>query len=712
MVKVLDARTVNGYFWFFYGALSDVQYTLTVTDVTTGERRFYDNPAGNLCGLGDTRAFPLGGPASPLAAGGNGAMAGTDALFAWPSMRAPSMPAPPARHRSSRSRTTAAAGTCAADAQHLCLFDDRFRVSVTWHDQHNGGNGVGTAVPFVDRTGFFWFFNPANVELVVKVLDAQTVNGYFWVFYGALSDVEYTITVTDTESGFVRTYHNEPGQICGRGDTAAFPERRRKPRPSRRSTPAGGGAARRRRRGRSAPVECAAVSSPRRRVRLGRVASAGVGLFVLAAAVRVTGELWAASLGGAFPQWDAAKYGVAGVRLAAALREPDPAAFAGGVIRLSLWPLFPLIEAPVLLVLGDDYRRAEGVVAALFLLAALAAFWAGRWTLAATVPPPGGDDAPDGAGRAGGDGRFGAPLPELAGALTAACVLTSPAFHLFGTLVMLEVPGTLLMLVAAGAYLRSLAAGRGHGAGSAQGFRLACAAAAALFFLKHNYGLLWLAPLGLSELWRASGEEGPLRRAVRWARQRWLAIDPRRPWTWLLAAYFALLASMAVTGGWELRLGGSTLHLHGLGNPVYALFLLVLARHLAWPRRRRVLVDRLRRLGRGPASPRGGWPSPSPSGFWSRATSRTSSSSSRIALRGCPSGAWRTSPSTPALSSPTSLPTRRSGWRFCSSPPPPASLFAGWGRPGGRWPWPSGWGRRPSSSTLTRSPGSCFRWRH
>ena len=211
---------VNGYFWFFYGALSDVQYTLTVTDVTTGERRFYDNSPGNICGLGDTRAFPLGGPAARLAAGGDGAMAGTDALLPWPRVRAVNMPV---RSRSSRRRATAAAGTCAADDQHLCLLGDRFRVSVAWHDQHNGGDGVGTAVPFVDQTGFFWFFNPTNIELVVKVLDARNINGYFWVFYGALSDVEYTITVTDTQTGFTRTYHNEPGKICGRGDTAAFP---------------------------------------------------------------------------------------------------------------------------------------------------------------------------------------------------------------------------------------------------------------------------------------------------------------------------------------------------------------------------------------------------------------------------------------------------------------------------------------------------------
>jgi hypothetical protein len=42
------------------------------------------------------------------------------------------------------------------------------------------------------------------------------------VFYGALSDVAYTITVTDTATGTVRTYDNPAGQLASRADTAAF----------------------------------------------------------------------------------------------------------------------------------------------------------------------------------------------------------------------------------------------------------------------------------------------------------------------------------------------------------------------------------------------------------------------------------------------------------------------------------------------------------
>ena len=58
---MLDGRAVNGHHWVFYGALSNVEYTITVTDHETGEMRPYFNPLGVFGSLGDTEAF-FGGP--------------------------------------------------------------------------------------------------------------------------------------------------------------------------------------------------------------------------------------------------------------------------------------------------------------------------------------------------------------------------------------------------------------------------------------------------------------------------------------------------------------------------------------------------------------------------------------------------------------------------------------------------------------------------
>jgi hypothetical protein len=107
-------------------------------------------------------------------------------------------------------------------ARRLRLLGNRFRVEVSWRD-HAGRAGFGRAIPSSDGSGFFWFFAPANVELVVKVLDGRPVNDHFWVFWGALTDVEYWLEVTDTTTGAVRRYHNPSGSAEGGADTAAFP---------------------------------------------------------------------------------------------------------------------------------------------------------------------------------------------------------------------------------------------------------------------------------------------------------------------------------------------------------------------------------------------------------------------------------------------------------------------------------------------------------
>ena len=114
------------------------------------------------------------------------------------------------------------AGTCSPGSSVLCLDANRFRVEVSWRAQQSGQSGVGQAIPLVANTGAFWFFDPTNLELVVKVLDGRSVNGKFWVFYGSLTNVEFTLTVTDTLTGAVKTYLNPQGQMASFADTSAF----------------------------------------------------------------------------------------------------------------------------------------------------------------------------------------------------------------------------------------------------------------------------------------------------------------------------------------------------------------------------------------------------------------------------------------------------------------------------------------------------------
>ena len=212
VLKVLDGRSLNGAFWIFYGALSDVQYTITVTDMQTGAVRTYENPSGHLASHADTSAFPQSAPARASVRSARAIERATAAeLYAMYGALAPAR----ARAKTAPPDSTAGSGT-------LCLEDSRFRVSVAWEVPAQGRSGDGVAVPLTGDTGYFWFFDDANVELMVKVLDADATNGHHWVFYGALSNVKYTITVTDTQTGAIRTYDNASGELASVADTTAF----------------------------------------------------------------------------------------------------------------------------------------------------------------------------------------------------------------------------------------------------------------------------------------------------------------------------------------------------------------------------------------------------------------------------------------------------------------------------------------------------------
>ncbi|MEO8432675.1 MAG: hypothetical protein ABI592_14275 [Acidobacteriota bacterium] len=116
----------------------------------------------------------------------------------------------------------AAAQACVANGTTLCLNATRFKVQATWRVPAQGTSGVGNGIALTGDTGEFWFFSANNIELVIKVVDGRAFNDKFWVFYGALSDVEYTITVTDTTNGAVKTYTNPSGNLASVADVTAF----------------------------------------------------------------------------------------------------------------------------------------------------------------------------------------------------------------------------------------------------------------------------------------------------------------------------------------------------------------------------------------------------------------------------------------------------------------------------------------------------------
>ena len=203
VVKSIDGRSLNDAVWFFYGALSDVEYWLSLRDSLGGGGRTYHNAPFELCGRGDTKAFVEGMAEKPAAV--------APVVVAPPAETAPWV-APLAVS------TAGAEGACVAGPETLCLAGGRFRVEVAWENPHaadSRGTGRVFAGAGSDLTGHFWFFRPDNLELAVKILDGRAINGHFWILWGGLSDVGYTLRVTDTESGGVHDFENPPLTLCG-----------------------------------------------------------------------------------------------------------------------------------------------------------------------------------------------------------------------------------------------------------------------------------------------------------------------------------------------------------------------------------------------------------------------------------------------------------------------------------------------------------------
>ena len=217
LVKVLDGCDFNDRFWVFAAATTNVEYTLQVTDTWTGEARTYFNELGQAsAAVTDTSAFTGCDVTEPIA--------GRRVLAAHTPPRPEPMP-PSAPIRSVRQLPERGSQACVSGAMTHCLQEKRFKVEVEWQD-FVGNTGLASTVQPLDATdsGIFWFFRDNNWEMLVKVLDGCEINQHFWVFSAAVTNVEYTLRVIDTERGAQVEYFNPSGSAAAAvTDTRAFP---------------------------------------------------------------------------------------------------------------------------------------------------------------------------------------------------------------------------------------------------------------------------------------------------------------------------------------------------------------------------------------------------------------------------------------------------------------------------------------------------------
>ena len=112
--------------------------------------------------------------------------------------------------------------TCTPNDFTLCLDGVRYRVQAGW-TRPDQTSGSGHARGLTNDTGYFWFFDPTNVEVVVKVLEGCTTNSHRWVFASGLTNVFVNLTVTDILTNQVNAYTSAQGTaFVPIQDTQAF----------------------------------------------------------------------------------------------------------------------------------------------------------------------------------------------------------------------------------------------------------------------------------------------------------------------------------------------------------------------------------------------------------------------------------------------------------------------------------------------------------
>ncbi len=162
----------------------DVAYTVTVRDTQTGATKVYESPQGTLSSVADTAAFEDVDDGTPP-------------------------PDPPPGFAPAADGP----GLCGGGAGALCLNAGRFRAEVSWRLSSGSARHSYFGPSHGRRRLLSGSSARTTSRLLIKVVDGRAANGKFWVFAGGLSDVEYTITVTDAQTGAVRTYTNAEGPV-------------------------------------------------------------------------------------------------------------------------------------------------------------------------------------------------------------------------------------------------------------------------------------------------------------------------------------------------------------------------------------------------------------------------------------------------------------------------------------------------------------------
>ncbi len=225
LVKILDGCAVNGHYWLFAGGLTDLQVQLLVTDTRASvTRRYVKTDFDRFAPIRDLEAFTC----DPAAA--SSPTTSLSHANSWPTtnelrwleesrqlaqLRHDTSPSNGDRNAVSSTHERQSVDSegqfsCQTRADVLCLAD-RFKVRLDWETTASSGEGRTRA--FSRDSGMFWIFDPANIEVFVKILDGCAINGHYWVFAAGLTDIEIRLRITDADNGDTQFYRSPAGTL-------------------------------------------------------------------------------------------------------------------------------------------------------------------------------------------------------------------------------------------------------------------------------------------------------------------------------------------------------------------------------------------------------------------------------------------------------------------------------------------------------------------
>lgn len=191
LVRVSDARPFENRIHIFLGGLSDVEFSVVVTDSLTGIVHEYRKPANQLIGVIDRATFPAS----------NGVLGGYDSLKVAPN----------------------------AESSTIRILNNRFEVRMRYRNPFTVPAGEGymnarsiASSPTTETAMFFFDENVGSGEWMVRFSDARPFVDRIDLFHGGLSDVEFTIEVLDTQTGQRKEYHKPPFSLLGQVDRASY----------------------------------------------------------------------------------------------------------------------------------------------------------------------------------------------------------------------------------------------------------------------------------------------------------------------------------------------------------------------------------------------------------------------------------------------------------------------------------------------------------